>query len=162
MRTIFTKQTIFAGISTVVLIFFLFLPFVVFAQISSGPSDTLNFSSGPSGDTNFSSGCNQNSGFFTLCNPLGSTTTFCGLIKKLLSALMIVGIPIAMLFLVYAGFLFVWARGNPAGLEKARKNLMYVVIGIGIFLGAWGLGQVVANTINAIQPGTLNSGNSCT
>ena len=156
MRTTFTKQTIFAGLSTAALLFFLLLPFVTFAQFGVAPQGNLGVS--PQGN----SGCNQNGGFFTLCNPLGSTTTFCGLIKKLLSALMIVGIPIAILFLVYAGFLFVWARGNPGGLEKAKKNLLYVVIGIGIFLGAWGLGQVVANTINAIQPGTVNSGNSCT
>ena len=67
-----------------------------------------------------------------------------------MSALLTLAIPVAILFLVYAGFLFVWARGNPVGLKRAKWNLFYVVIGIGIFLGAWVLGQIIANTLTSL------------
>lgn len=96
-------------------------------------------------------------------NPLGSTTTLCGLIKNLLNVILALGVPVSVLFLVYAGFLLIWARGNTAALEKAKRNLRYVIIGIAVFLGAWALGQVIANTVNAVAQGSgVNfSINSC-
>jgi hypothetical protein len=52
----------------------------------------------------------------TLCNPLG-VSSFCGLVKVLLDAALVIGIPIAVLFIVYAGFKFVMAQGNPEELR---------------------------------------------
>jgi hypothetical protein len=113
------------------------------------------------GTGSFSSGQIPNGGSnFQLVSPI-KFTSICGLIKALLNTIMSLGIPIAMLFLVYSGFLFVIARGNVTGLQKARTNLVHVVVGIGIFLGAWLLGQIVANTINAISPGSVSGINSC-
>ncbi len=67
-----------------------------------------------------------------------------------------------MLFLVYAGFLFIIARGNTEKLTTARHNLVWTIVGIGLFLGAWFLGQVIAATINSLQQGTGNPAiNSC-
>ena len=57
--------------------------------------------------------------------------------------------------------MFVMARGNASKLGVAKTNLIHVVLGICIFLGAWLMGQVIANTINAISPGTVNTNNSC-
>ena len=86
-----------------------------------------------------------------LANPLGEeTTTFCALIKKVLDAAFILGLPIAVLFIVLAGFRFVLARGNPEKLKVARNNLLYVIIGIAIFFGAWLLARVIADTITTL------------
>jgi len=90
-------------------------------------------------------------------NPLGGINSFCGLIKAILSAVIAIGIPIAVLFIVYAGFKFVLARGNPGALQQARQNLLYTLIGIGIFLGAWLLALVIANTVNALGAGSSQS-----
>jgi hypothetical protein len=84
-----------------------------------------------------------------ICNPLRAETV-CEALKIFLNALITLAMPVAVLFLVYAGFRFVWARGNPSALKDARRNLFYVVIGIGIFLGAWVLGQIIANTVGAL------------
>ena len=89
------------------------------------------------------------SGPYTVRNPLG-VETFCGLIKALLAAAIQIGIPIAVLFIVYAGFKFVAAQGKPEKLAEARKNLVWTLVGIGLFLGAWLLAQVIANTINQL------------
>ena len=91
---------------------------------------------------------------FGLQNPL-NYKTICGLINGLLKVFLTIGIPIAVLFLVYAGFLFVWARGSVEGLTKAKNNLFYTLLGIALFLGAWFLGQVIASTVNALSPGTV-------
>lgn len=86
----------------------------------------------------------------TVVNPLG-VTSICGLIKALLGAAIAIGIPIAVLFIVYAGLKFVLARGKAEDLAAARSNFLYTVIGIAIFLGAWLLASVIANTVNAIS-----------
>ena len=88
---------------------------------------------------------------YTVDNPLGPQgSSFCGLIKALLSAAIQIGIPVAVLFIVYAGFLFVLARGAPEKLKEARKNLMWTLIGIAIFLGAWLLVSVITNTVKQL------------
>lgn len=97
---------------------------------------------------------------FQLQNPLGFST-ICGLIKGLLNAVLTLGVPIAVFFLVFAGFKFVVARGSPDGIKKARENIVNVFIGIAIFLGAWFLGQVIANTLNSVTGGAVSGINSC-
>lgn len=92
----------------------------------------------------------------TVTNPLG-VQSICGLIKAVLGALVQIGIPIAVLFLVWAGFKFVLARGNPEEIKKAKSNLFSVIIGIAIFLGAWLLAQLIANTINGLQQGSQST-----
>ena len=147
-------------------LFFVGGSFVVYAAINpsgtvSGqidPSGTVSGQINPSGTV--SGNCGFNNGIFTFCNTL-NINSICGLIKQLLSVFLTIGTPIAVLFLVYAGFLFVIARGNSAKLNLAKSNFVHVVLGIAIFLGAWLMGQVIANTINAIAPGTVNLANSC-
>ena len=86
-----------------------------------------------------------------LDNPLGEKNkTFQILIKKLLDAAAIIGLPIAVLFIVLAGFRFIAARGNSTKLETARHNLLYTVIGIGIFFGAWVLANIIAQTLRTL------------
>ncbi|MEI6864225.1 MAG: hypothetical protein WCK46_02575 [Candidatus Adlerbacteria bacterium] len=123
---------------------FLLLPVVVAAQNQGGNS--LPNQGGTSAP-------NQGGNSVTrLTNPLAAET-ICGALKLFLTVLLTLAIPVAVLFIVYAGFLFIWARGDPKGLQKARANLFYVVLGVGIFVGAWLLGQVVANTLNALAQG---------
>jgi hypothetical protein len=85
----------------------------------------------------------------TVSNPLG-VSSFCGLIKALLTGAIQIGIPIAVLFIVYAGFKFVLARGNAEKLKEARQNFLWTIIGIAIFLAAWLLANVIANTVNSL------------
>lgn len=84
-----------------------------------------------------------------LVNPL-KFNTVCGLVTGVLDAVMIIGIPIAVLFVVWAGFKFVLAQGNSDKLSEARSNFLHVIIGIGIFVGASLIAQVLVNTIKAL------------
>ena len=95
---------------------------------------------------------------FGLKNPL-QVDSICKLVNSIFNLLLVFGIPVATFFLVYAGFRLIIARGNPEALKKARMNLMYVLVGIAIFLGAWVLARVIAATIqslNADVPGINN------
>lgn len=87
----------------------------------------------------------------TLQNPLGNISSFPQLLAKLLDAAITLGIPVAVLFIVWAGFRFILARGNPGELEKARENFLWTIVGIGIFLGASLIAKVLENTVSALN-----------
>ncbi len=81
-----------------------------------------------------------------LCNPI-SQDTIQGFIKVMLEGALKIAIPIIALALIYSGFLFVQAQGNPGELETAKNSLIYTLLGAAILLGAWAIAQLVADTI---------------
>lgn len=89
-------------------------------------------------------------GSATIQNPIGQGTTISGFIDKLLTAVIQIGIPIAVLFIILAGFKFIVAQGKPAELEAARRNFLHVVIGVAIFLGASALAKLIVGTLKQI------------
>lgn len=86
----------------------------------------------------------------TLDNPLSATSLFCFL-KDILDVFLTVGIIIAVLFMVYAGFLFVTARGDETQLGKAKSAFLGAVIGTAIIMGVWVIAKAIVGTINAIR-----------
>lgn len=62
-----------------------------------------------------------------------------------------IGAVIVTLAIVYAGFLFVAARGNPEGLTKAKETLKWTIIGALILLGAQVIAKAIENTIKTIS-----------
>ena len=88
--------------------------------------------------------------FAELINPLqfGTIQDF---LKAVLGALMYLGLPVVALVIIYAGFKFIMAQGKPGELTQAKYNIFYVLIGAGIFLGAWALKGIVANTIASFR-----------
>lgn len=72
-------------------------------------------------------------------------------LKGLLGAVMYIGLPIIALVIVYSGFLFITARGNSEKIKSAIYNFQWVVIGTGVFLGAWALTGIIAGTINMLR-----------
>ena len=58
---------------------------------------------------------------------------------------------ISALLIIWSGFLFVKAQGDPKELETARRNFFYVVIGTGILLAAHVITDIIINTINQLK-----------
>lgn len=83
-------------------------------------------------------------------NPLGAGGTLPAFIQSLLGIVVRIGIPLVILALVYTGFRFVEARGNPDKISKAKKLLLYTTIGSAVVLGAWTIANILTNTINLI------------
>ncbi len=88
-------------------------------------------------------------------NPL-KVGNFCQLIKIVLQAILVIGVPIAVVFLVIVGFKFIIARGNPAELDKAKADFLHTVIGIAIFIGAWAIAKLIAATLAALGASDVN------
>lgn len=85
----------------------------------------------------------------TLENPIGAFSSIPALITAAVNVLLIIALPIIVLFLIYAGFLYVTAQGNPMKIQQAHKALIYGLIGGVIIIGARVITAVVENTVNS-------------
>jgi hypothetical protein len=81
-----------------------------------------------------------------LTNPLKSET-IAQLVENIAALAAKIGIPIAAIFIIYSGLLFVTARGNEEQLKKAKTNFMWAMIGTAILLGAWVIAKAISETI---------------
>lgn len=87
-----------------------------------------------------------------LQNPLGSEFgTVSGFVQGILSIVMYLGVPFVGLVLVWAGWKFLSSRGNSQGITEAWFNFRWVIVGIGVFLGAWALSVLIDSTIKSIM-----------
>jgi len=89
----------------------------------------------------------------TICDPLeerfGSVPE---LIKIILQGALKIGMPVVALAIIYCGFLFVFARGNPEKLTKAKDALLWTLIGAAILLGSWAIAKMISVTITGLSP----------
>lgn len=92
----------------------------------------------------------------TINNPLGESgpQNIPDFIKKIIEVVLTVGVPIVALAIIYTGFLFVKAQGNPEAIKKAKDSLMYVLIGAALLLGAFVIAQAIGSTITDISSTT--------
>jgi hypothetical protein len=89
----------------------------------------------------------------TFKNP-ASAPDFQTFIADFLKAIVQISLPILTLFIVYAGFKFVFARGKPEGIKEAKQNLLYVILGAILILGAWVLATLIASTATQVLGGS--------
>lgn len=83
-----------------------------------------------------------------LQNPF-TVTSVEGILIELINVLLIFAVPIIMFFLIYAGFQYVTARGNPEQIKTASRALLYGLIGAVIVFGAWAIAAIIQSTVNA-------------
>lgn len=86
-----------------------------------------------------------------LVNPLKTIDDIPSFVRALLDIVLTIAIPVIALAIIYAGYKFIAAQGNPTKLEEAKNTLIYVLIGAAILLAAYVIAEAVVNTINAIR-----------
>ncbi len=64
------------------------------------------------------------------------------------------GISFAILAIIWVGFKFVLAQGNPEKIKEARTWFFYIIIGLAILISARVIVEVVQNTL--IKSGVVN------
>lgn len=137
------------------IIFFYTLAFAlgaksVLAQSGGGGGQGGGGGGGQGGGTGSGSslGCNG-SDTGALCNPLGSSSIY-EFLMKIIDIILVFAVPIIVFFIMYAGFMYVMARGESGKLEDARKALTWAVIGGVIVLGAKLIFEVIEGTVKAL------------
>jgi len=110
---------------------------------NSGGQQTVN----PTNTTNTTGGT-------TLLNPLSAGTNLQTFLQDILQFVVQIGTVVVILMLVYVGFLFATAQGDPSKISAARQALLWTVIGALILLGAQVIATGIQATATALSAGT--------
>ena len=81
-------------------------------------------------------------------NPI-AFADFTDFLVAIVNVFIIIATPIVVIFLIYAGFQYVTARGNPEKIKVASKSLLYGVIGGVIIIGSVAILQIIQNVATA-------------
>lgn len=90
------------------------------------------------------------SGQLKLYNPLGTIDSFAALAAAIFTAIVIIAIPLTVIFLIWAGVLFVTARGNETQLAKAKKVFFWSVIGAMVIVASWVIAVAINNSVQTL------------
>lgn len=140
----------------IILLLFCSFNLVVFAQDSVGGAGAKSDVGGPK---------QTQSNIFTLQNPLNKNiNSVGGLIQAFLEIITYLFIIFAVLMFIYVGFQYVTnaAQGNAKKIEELHKQLLWLVVGVAVVIGARVIIQVVINTISAtgtVSPSVIESAN---
>jgi hypothetical protein len=86
----------------------------------------------------------------TLINPLKAGTSLESLLSEILTFVVRIGTIVIVLMVIYSGFKFVMARGEPGKISEAREALMWTVVGALILLGAQAIASAIQATATAL------------
>ncbi len=84
----------------------------------------------------------------TLHNPINQDVDILSFLQKLFSNIVKVLIPFLVIIVIWSGFKFVEAQGNPEKIADAQKNFLYVIIGALILLASWTIATVLKGTVD--------------
>jgi Type IV secretion system pilin len=88
------------------------------------------------------------SGSGSLVNPLKNITSITGFFLAILDILLVFAIPFVVFFIIYAGFMYVTARGNSTKIATAHNALLYAIIGGLLILGARLILNLIQGTVD--------------
>ena len=84
-------------------------------------------------------------------SPLNSNiSTIPQFIEGFLRAIVIIALPLITVFIVYAGFKYIAARGNASKISDAHENFKWVIIGSVLILSAWILATLIGGTVSQL------------
>lgn len=79
-----------------------------------------------------------------------TATSIEGLLVDILEVLIVFATPIVVLFIIYGGFLYVTAQGNPEQIKQATRTLTYAIIGGVLIIGAVALSEIIKNIVTSL------------
>lgn len=74
------------------------------------------------------------------------------LLLAALNVFIVVATPIVVLYIIYAGFLYVTAKGNAEQVQQATRALTYAIIGGVIIIGATAIAAIVSGVVGSFTP----------
>jgi|SRR3989344_5621559 len=81
---------------------------------------------------------------FVLTNPI-KADSFDKVVLGFAKLLAQVGLPIAAIFIVWSGFLFITARGDDKKLTEAKNTFYWTILGTAVIVGAYAIATAVVN-----------------
>jgi len=131
-----------------ILAFLFCLPAGVAFAVELGGGTNTNDSTLTGGTNNGASGQNV-----PLINPLKGGGTLESFLNSILAFAIRIGTIAVILMLVFVGYKFVAAQGNPGKITEAQNMLLWTVIGALILLGAVVIKDGILATVQALSTG---------
>ncbi len=89
---------------------------------------------------------------YSLESPLrADIITIEGLLTTILNILLVIAVPIIVFFLIFAGFTYVTAQGNPEKIKTATRSLTYAIIGGVLILGGVAISEIIESVVNSFR-----------
>ncbi len=96
-----------------------------------------------------------------LSNPLkAGYNNLCDLINAFVNIVAEIGGILAVIFIIWSGFLFIKAQGNEKELETAKNAFKTTIIGTAILLGATVITKVIVNTVESVTSSATGTSTS--
>lgn len=131
-----------ASLAVILFVAFLLPVLSVRAQPTGSAGNTTG---GPSGTVS-----NTSVQTFTLTSPLKDRfSTVGGAVQAGIEIFTYLVILFAVLALVWVGFRYIMARGNPAEMTKLSSWLGWIVVGVAVVIGARVMIEIIINTLDA-------------
>lgn len=80
----------------------------------------------------------------TIPNPI-EACTFEELVEDITEIILMVGLPLAAIMIIFAGYQFVTAQGNDQKIKDARQTFYWAIIGAAVIVGARVIAGAVVN-----------------
>ena len=71
------------------------------------------------------------------------------LLTVILNVLLVIAIPVIVFFIIFAGFSYVTAQGNPEKIKTATRSITYALIGAVLILGAVAISEIIKNLVSS-------------
>ncbi len=85
-------------------------------------------------------------------NPLGDgKTEIKDIVGSIMKVIVDIALPIVIVMVIYSGFLYVIARGNPDKIKVAHQTLTWTLVGAVVLLGAQLISTVLIETVSNIS-----------
>ncbi len=98
----------------------------------------------------------------TLPNPLKNVKSINDLLYLIANIATYIGVILAVLALIWVGFKFVAAQGNPDKITEAKNYFFYIIIGVAILIGASAIISILKETLTSagvVQSSTFTNPN---
>jgi len=94
---------------------------------------------------------------FAFPNPLGETSDISTLLSKIIDFLILLAVPISMILVVYAGYLYITSAGNEQKIQTAQKALIWALVGFAIVLIASSVPPIIEKFLYGESTTTTNT-----
>ena len=139
-------STRFLALSIIMTLFFV-APVALAADVTGSAGSSAASGGTVNGSAGSSVPSNSNSGVLT--NPL-KANNLQDFVGQILDFLITIGSLVIVFMVVFVGFKFVMAQGEPGAIQEARMMLMWTLIGAAVLLGAKAISLGLQSTVQAI------------
>ncbi len=102
--------------------------------------------------------------FAKLPNPLGVANihSIGDVVARVEQIVLLVAVPVVTIMIIYAGFMYVAAYGNPEKIKAANRRFMWTLLGSILLFGATSIANLVITTVQKVTTEGVPQGSSNT